>query len=182
MMLLAFYFLLGDLLGEGGCKVLKLLEGFLLLSAYIVLKTLSRESYQGVNYSKLTLALILFMLSLLTIILSQFHQLGQLAQLGHRLHPRVLLIFPGQRVFVVGVPGSHVHLPRTTDSIQVFVHHLAPVSHPPCTSRYCKQHCEHILGDTDRLVDYSCVKIYVWVQFPLDEVVICKCLFLEVDG
>ena len=87
MMLLAFYFLFDGFLGEGGCRVSKLLKGFLLLSASIVLKTLSRESYQGVNYSKLTLALILFMLSLLTNILSQFHQLGQLAQFGHRLHP-----------------------------------------------------------------------------------------------
>jgi hypothetical protein len=60
---------------------------------------------------------------------SQLHKTGKLAKLRQLLNSRVL-VAPILNLFVITVLSSHVHLPWPTDAIGVFVHHLAPVSHP----------------------------------------------------
>lgn len=76
--------------------------------------------------------------------------------------------------------GTDVHLSWSTDPVGIFIHHLAPMRHPTYTTGYCEEHGEHVLRDTDGLVDNTCVEVNIGVQFTLDEVVISQGLFLEV--
>jgi hypothetical protein len=67
---------------------------------------------------------------------SQLHQLGQLAQFWHLLHPRVIIALSLLLILILSLHRTHIHLPRSADAIGVFVHHFAPVSHPTNTTSH----------------------------------------------
>jgi hypothetical protein len=149
----------------------------------MVLKRSLKDSSHGENSSAITFSLSLFIFfDYEAEIKSQLHQLGPLAKLWHRLHSGIVAVVATQDVVVLPVGWPHVHLPRSADSILVFIHHFAPMCDPANAPGDSEEHSEHVLGDAYSLIDDACVEIYIRVQLSLDKVVILQSFLLQIDG
>lgn len=105
--------------------------------------------------------------------------MSQLIEFLAGLNSRLFIFVSVLHLDITANSLTNVKLSWPWNSVEVFVHHFAPMSHPSNTSADCKTNSEHLLWYSDCIVNHTCVIINVWIKFSFHKVFVLENFLLN---